>query len=147
MLILGSLPGQRSIAALQYYAHRQNAFWKIMRDLLGAGGSYERRCNALLRSRVALWDVLANSLRPGSMDANIKVSTAEVNDFNRFLATHAAIDRILFNGQSAAQLFRRRVLPGLARLELQLITLPSTSPAYAAMSYAEKLQHWRAAIG
>ncbi len=146
ILILGSLPSQRSIDASEYYAHPQNGFWRIMAELLGARGSYVERCEILVESRVALWDVLANSIRPGSMDADIRLATAEVNNFTRFLDEHRELELILFNGQKAAQVFTRTVLPGLARPDLRLLTMPSTSPAYAAMSYAEKLKKWRAAI-
>jgi hypoxanthine-DNA glycosylase len=146
ILILGSLPGQRSIAEQQYYAHPQNAFWKIMAELACTSGSYEQRCTALLESRIALWDVLANSVRPGSLDADIRLATAETNDFENFLAAHAGINLILFNGRKAAEVFRRRVLPDLARQDFRLLTMPSTSPAYAAINYAEKLRSWRAAI-
>lgn len=147
ILILGSLPGQRSIAAGEYYAHPQNGFWKIMAELVGASGSYEQRCAALLKSHIALWDVLGSSLRPGSLDADIQLATAEVNDFATFFEQHTSIRRILFNGQKAAQIFTRRVLPRLVRQEVDRLTMPSTSPAHAAMSYTDKLLAWRAAIG
>jgi len=146
ILILGSLPGRRSIAAQQYYAHPQNAFWTIMAELTGASGSYEQRCTALAESRIAPWDVLANSERPGSLDAEIRLASAEINGFEDFLATHTGIELILFNGRKAAEIFRRRVLPNLVRQDFRLLTMPSTSPAYAALSYADKLQSWRAAI-
>ncbi|MDH4124197.1 MAG: DNA-deoxyinosine glycosylase [Gammaproteobacteria bacterium] len=146
ILILGSLPGQRSIAAQQYYAHPQNAFWKIMAELLGAGGCYEQRCATLMESRIALWDVLANSLRPGSGDANIQIATAVANDFDTFLTLLPALDRILFNGKKAAEVFERKVLPGLVQCDIRRLVLPSTSPAYALMNYAEKLARWRAAL-
>lgn len=147
VLILGSLPGQRSIAAQQYYAHPQNAFWKIMAELLGTGGSYAQRCEALLQSRIALWDVLANSWRRGSLDADIHLATAEANDFGKFLAAHQDIELILFNGQKAAQVFQRRVLPGLACHGHRFLIMPSTSPANAAVSYEDKLRLWRTALG
>lgn len=146
VLILGSLPGQRSIAAQQYYAHPQNAFWKIMAELLGAVGSYAQRCEVLLQSRIALWDVLANSLRRGSLDADIRLASAKTNDLEKFLAAHAAIECILFNGQKAAQVFRQRVLPGLIHTDYQFLIMPSTSPAYAALGYEDKLGSWRAAL-
>ena len=65
VLVLGSLPGARSIAEQQYYAHPQNAFWPIMRELFRIDGSYASRCSQLLEHRVALWDVLQSSVRPG----------------------------------------------------------------------------------
>ena len=79
ILILGSLPGQRSIDAGQYYAHPQNVFWKIMCSLYGIDGNYEERCAQLIEHRIALWDVLASSVRPGSLDASIQTATATAN--------------------------------------------------------------------
>ena len=147
VLVLGSLPGLRSIAVHEYYAHPQNAFWPIMGELLGARGSYEERCAALLKSGIALWDVLASSVRPGSLDASIETESAEINDFARFFSRHGDIELICFNGQKAAQMFARAVLPGLAGSGFRTQTLPSTSPAYAAMTYDRKLLQWRNALG
>ncbi len=143
VLILGSLPSQRSITDNQYYAHPQNAFWRIMAELAGASGSYGDRCVALQKEGIALWDVLASSVRPGSLDADIQMSTAEVNDFERFLVEHGAIGRICFNGQKAAKMFSERVPQDVVDSRIQLITLPSTSPAHAAMRFDEKLELWR----
>ncbi|NIV17299.1 MAG: DNA-deoxyinosine glycosylase [Woeseiaceae bacterium] len=143
LLILGSLPSEASIAAGEYYAHPQNAFWRIMRELVGAMGSYERRCSALTESRIALWDVLKQSVRPGSLDADIRLETAQANDFGAFLDAHAGIELICFNGRKAEQIFRKFV-----KLETtpRLASLPSTSPAHAAMSFDEKLEAWRSTI-
>ena len=146
ILVLGSLPSQRSIAAQQYYAHPQNAFWRIMAELAGAEGQYADRCAALQKAGIALWDVLASSVRPGSLDADIQMSTAAVNDFAAFLATHRRIDRICFNGQKAAKIFLARVPQEPLANPLELYTLPSTSPAHAAMSFERKLELWRNAI-
>jgi TDG/mug DNA glycosylase family protein len=144
ILILGSLPGQRSLQAVQYYAHPQNAFWRIMRDLVGADGTYEQRCATLVENGIALWDVLAESTRPGSMDADIEMDTAKANDFSAFFLRHPDIERLCFNGQKAAQMYSRFVDDAGRRLQQD--TLPSTSPAYAAMAYPQKLARWRSAI-
>ena len=146
ILILGSLPSQRSIAANEYYAHPQNVFWRIMSALAGADGNYSERCRALTSHGIALWDVLASSIRPGSLDADIQMSTAEVNDFKQFLAVHTALERICFNGQKAASIFSKRVPEGIVDSRIELITLPSTSPAHAAMHFDEKLERWRTAL-
>ena len=143
ILILGSMPGQRSLAAQQYYAHPQNAFWAIMCELLAVEGSYEQRCSALTASGIALWDVLYRTARPGSMDADIQLPESEVNDFNRFFSDNREIAKIGFNGQTAARLFRRLVPQQLQDRIEQTVILPSTSPAYASMRYAEKLKRWR----
>ncbi len=146
VLILGSLPSRRSIASDEYYAHPQNAFWRIMAILFGANGDYDNRCSALQKGGVALWDVLASSVRPGSLDADIQVSTAEVNDFERFLAEHSKIERICFNGQKAAKLFTDQVPLEIVDNRVATFTLPSTSPAHAAMHFERKLELWREGI-
>lgn len=146
ILILGSLPGQRSLQAAQYYAHPQNAFWRIMQELTGADGSYELRCTRLVEYGIALWDVLAESVRPGSMDADILLETAEVNDFAQFFSEHPKIQRVCFNGRTAAKMFQRSVVLDAADAPKLFATLPSTSPAYASMKYEEKLAKWREAI-
>ena len=79
ILILGSLPGQRSLELAQYYAHRQNAFWRIMAELFGVEGDYANRCRQLMAHRIAVWDVLASSVRPGSMDADIQLERIRAN--------------------------------------------------------------------
>jgi hypoxanthine-DNA glycosylase len=146
ILVLGSLPGARSIAAGEYYAHPRNAFWPIMRELVGARGSYADRCAALIESGIALWDVLKCSERPGSLDADIRLDTAEVNDFNAFLRQHAGIRQICFNGRKAEQMFGKFVRLDPALGTMALWSLPSTSPAYASMSLDRKLARWRAII-
>ena len=143
LLILGSLPGQKSLQATEYYAHPQNAFWRIMDDVFGIRGDYESRCAQLARQGVAVWDVLSRSVRPGSMDADIDMASAAANDFAGFLAEHKTIRTICFNGRKAEQMFGKLVAPTLARFELVCICLPSTSPAYAAMHYEQKLSIWR----
>lgn len=150
VLILGSLPGRRSLAERRYYAQPQNAFWRIMGAIFGAGPelAYEARLERLAAQRIALWDVLAAGRRPGSLDARIVQSSAVFNDFGRFFESHTSLRAICFNGRTAENLYRRNVLPGLegpaARIPLH--ALPSTSPAYAAMPYSEKLARWRSVL-
>ena len=146
VLVLGSLPGQRSLQAQQYYAHPQNAFWRIMRELTGADGSYAQRCEILIEHGIALWDVLESSVRPGSMDADIRRGTEKANDFDSFFLNHTGILRVCFNGQKAARMFRELVRTESVTTAWHTQVLPSTSPAFAAMPYAEKLMHWRQAI-
>ena len=145
VLVLGSLPSERSIAQQQYYAHPQNAFWRIMRDVFGIEGDYAVRCDSLIAHRVAVWDVLKRSVRPGSMDADIRLDTAEVNDFIGFFEKHRSLGRVLCNGRTAGQLFLKRVLPEL-RVEVPVEIMPSTSPAYASMPYDVKSRIWRVAL-
>jgi double-stranded uracil-DNA glycosylase len=150
VLILGSMPGARSLAAGQYYAHERNLFWTIMGALIGAGPelSYPARVRRLRAHGIALWDVLAVCERRGSLDADIRPDSIRVNAFAPFFHRHPRITRLFFNGGTAEWLFLTRVLPILptpaAGLTMQ--RLPSTSPAYAAMRAADKLAKWRAVI-
>lgn len=146
ILILGSLPSQRSIAEQQYYGHPQNAFWRIMRELFGVAGEYPARCRQLVELRIALWDVLESSFRPGSMDADISLSEAQANDFAAFFDGHESIRLIAFNGRKAEQLFGRFVDPLAIADDIPRVTLPSTSPAYASLSFSGKVASWRDAL-
>ena len=150
VLILGSLPGQVSLERQQYYAQPHNAFWKIMGRLFGAGPElpYAERVQRLVRNGIALWDVCAAAQRPGSLDAAIVHSSVVPNDFAAFIESHPGVGLICFNGGKAADLYRRLVLPGLpANLRaIHTETLPSTSPAHAAMPFEEKLTCWAAVL-
>jgi double-stranded uracil-DNA glycosylase len=144
VLILGSMPGERSLRAGEYYAHERNAFWRIMGDLLGAGPDlpYACRLEKLKAAGVALWDVIADCERYGSLDSDIVGSSVRANDFSAFFAVHRSIDQVFFNGGAAEAHFVRHVLPGLSGHHLRLARLPSTSPAHAARAYGEKLAAW-----
>lgn len=150
ILILGTLPSRQSIRLQQYYGNPRNAFWPIMKVLFSAGPemSYCDRVRLLTRNEVAVWDVLAAGDRPGSMDAAIVEERAEPNDFAKFVTEHPELHTICFNGQTAAKLFRRLVATDVQDVlaAVRFITLPSTSPAYAAMSFEHKLEHWANAL-
>lgn len=148
VLILGSMPGEASLRAGQYYAHQRNAFWRIMGDLLGAGPAlpYAERLARLQGAGIALWDVIAACQRSGSLDADIVKESVRANDFGGFFAAHPGIERVYFNGGAAETNFRRHVRPELPGTTIQMLRLPSTSPAHAARSYAEKLAAWSAIV-
>jgi len=149
ILILGSMPGDASLIAGEYYAYRHNQFWRIAGELGGFAhdAPYARRVAALRRCRIALWDVVASCVRAGSLDSAIRADSIRVNDFAAFLAAHPAIRRVCFNGRTAESSWRRHVAPVLpATLTLDYRPLPSTSPAHAGMSYLAKLKTWRSAI-
>ncbi len=84
-------------------------------------------------------------MRPGSMDADIELGSAQVNDFESFFRAHPDLNRICFNGKKAAQMFDR--FAGALAGSFELISLPSTSPAYAAMRFDDKLARWREGLG
>jgi len=108
VLILGSMPGEASLAARQYYAFPRNHFWSIMGELVGASPAlpYAQRLAALCRAGIALWDVLERCEREGSLDTAINEETLIANDFASFLRRHKRIEHIFFNGKSVARLFR-----------------------------------------
>ena len=150
VLILGSLPGAVSLARGEYYAQPRNAFWPIMAELLDAAPTldYSERVGLVVRERLAIWDVCARATRKGSLDAAIVAASVVPNDIAGFLRSHPGIRRICFNGTRAADLFRRFVVPRLPEeaLAIRRLTLPSTSPAHAAMSFQQKLQLWRTGV-
>lgn len=147
LLILGSMPGKRSLAKNEYYALPQNAFWKIMDELIDAGFTvpYEERLHILKSSGIALWDVLASCERSeSSLDSNIKNESA--NNFTSFFAQHPHITQVCFNGSKAEQCFKKYVQGKQVLPPLEYYRLPSTSPAHAGMRYEDKLQAWRTAL-
>ena len=149
-LILGSMPGNASLNANEYYAHPRNLFWRILGELIGAGPDlpYPARLQKLTDAGIALWDVLQSCRRDGSLDVRIDPRTIRANNFTDFFATHPHIDRVFFNGTMAESCFKRYVLRSLpepvTRIHFQ--RLPSTSPANAGFTYAARLAAWRAII-
>ncbi len=142
VLVLGSMPSQRSLQHQQYYGHPQNAFWWLMSQLFefDVALPYDARVEIVKRCGVAIWDVVHEAVRPGSMDADIQESALVTNDFSVFMAQHSSIRVLLFNGQASQKLFKKHVA---GEFDLPQLVLPSTSPAYAAMSRDEKLSQWR----
>lgn len=116
-----------------------------MKELYGVAGGYAERCAQLIEAQIAVWDVLHASVRPGSLDSDIRLDTAQANNFASFLNEHPKIGLIAFNGRKAEQLFSRFVeLP--EHLTISTVGLPSTSPAYASMSFSGKLDAWRSGL-
>jgi hypoxanthine-DNA glycosylase len=151
VLILGSMPGERSLKLQQYYANPQNSFWFIMGEICGAKPElhYPERTTQLTKAGIALWDVLKHCEREGSLDNHILKHTEVPNDFNEFLQHYPRVEIICFNGQKAARYFEKLVMPMLVtdlREKIKLITLPSTSPANTTISRTEKFKAWKEAI-
>lgn len=142
VLILGSFPSPASLAAGQYYAHRQNQFWKILGAILGqplAEMDYAARQSAVKAAGIGIWDVYRSCEREGSLDAAIR--NAQPNDFSALPQWAPRLSRVCFNGRTAG-----RFAGELAALGYETIVLPSTSPAHAMLSLAEKTASWRAAL-
>ena len=150
VLILGSMPGERSLAAGRYYAHPHNAFWHILGALCGFSpeAPYRERTRQLRAHGIALWDVLSSCERRGSLDSSIVRESIRTNDFATFLARHRRIDLVLCNGITAFTLFTTRVRPALQPPwnGLRCIRMPSTSPANAGQRVGQKLAAWRAVL-
>jgi TDG/mug DNA glycosylase family protein len=149
LLVLGSMPGKASLRAQQYYAHPQNAFWKIIAALLeiDAAAPYEARLAALRARGIALWDVMKSCTRESSLDSDVVEASIVPNAFPSFLRAHPRIRTVCFNGTKAEQSFQRHALPRLGALgDLAYYRLPSTSPANASIAYETKLAAWRAVL-
>ena len=146
ILILGSMPGEASLKAGQYYAHPRNLFWRIMGELVGASpdSPYSQRAEALKSSRIALWDVLRSCRRKGSLDSNIDHGSLTPNDFDKFFRCHPQITHVFFNGAKAEECFRKHVQLAAGIKHIEYLRLPSTSPANASTSFERKLEAWRA---
>lgn len=143
VLVLGSLPGDASLRAAQYYAHPQNQFWRLMEAVIErplAGRPYEERLEILREARVGLWDVIRSARRTGSLDTAIRDHMP--NSLAGFAATLPDLRAIAFNGGKASEI-GRRALAG-ADGGLALISLPSSSPAHATLSFERKLEAWTA---
>lgn len=140
ILILGSLPGEASLAAQRYYAHPQNRFWHLVGAVIGHEVlpelGYAARLAALRAADIGLWDTVASAQRSGSLDTAIR--HAAPAPLAEFVAALRDLRVVAFNGGTAARIGRRQ----LAATPLTLIDLPSSSPAYAAMPLAEKRARW-----
>jgi double-stranded uracil-DNA glycosylase len=149
VLILGTMPGKVSLRERQYYAHPQNAFWRIIGGMLGfdPASPYDARVAAVQSAGIAVWDVLKSCVRESSLDSAIEASSALPNDFAAFFAEHPQIQRICFNGAKAEALYMKHVRPRLAaNPSVQHVRLPSTSPANAGLALAQKVRAWQAIV-
>lgn len=140
VLILGSLPGELSLAAARYYANPRNRFWQLVGAVIARPDlpvlDYDQRLAVLLASGIGLWDAAASAERPGSLDSAIRaVQPAALADL---IASLPQLRAVAFNGQTSGKIARPLLLDARCRL----IDLPSSSPAHAAMNFAQKRQMW-----
>jgi hypoxanthine-DNA glycosylase len=139
ILILGSVPGVKSLEMQQYYAHPQNQFWKLMFHLFNEEFStdYSARLELLKTNKVALWDVIESCERKGSLDTEIKDEID--NDILELIDNHPNIKTIFCNGQKSY----KNLLRILGRnFKILIIVLPSTSPLHT-VKFEEKLESWK----
>ena len=141
VLVLGSLPGERSLAEGRYYAHPRNLFWRLVGGAIGReleALDYAARLAALRAAQIGLWDTVASATRAGSLDAAIRA--AEPNPLAELVDTLPGLRAVAFNGARSARIG----MAALAHTGLALLPLPSSSPANAAVPFAEKLRLWGA---
>jgi len=134
VLVLGSLPGEESLKAQRYYAHPRNRFWHLVGKVIGTELeplAYEDRLAALLAAKIGLWDTVASARRKGSLDAAIR--DAELAE------SLPGLRAVAFNGATAARIGSKL----LSGSRAELVPLPSSSPAHAAMKLAENERLWR----
>jgi hypoxanthine-DNA glycosylase len=139
LVVLGSFPGEASLAARQYYGHPRNHFWSILsalwnEDLVAL--DYPTRLAVLARHRIGLWDVYAACRREGSLDSAIQ--DAVPNDLARLRVLAPTLEAVVHNGGESARSRRLTEALGVA-----VYRLPSTSPANATWSFARKVAAWR----
>ena len=153
ILVLGSMSGAISQKEAEYYAHPRNLFWDCVETTfqIDRNAPYQARLAALNDAHIGLWDVLASCSRNASSDATIRY--AKCNDFVKLLSAYPQINRICLNGRTAFDYWRRLVIPSFSAeqakdllVDVEIIGLPSTSPAHATLSPAAKIEAWRAAL-
>jgi hypoxanthine-DNA glycosylase len=140
LLILGSLPGEQSLAQAQYYAHRQNRFWHLIGEVIGVDLTkldYSTRLAHLLQHHVGMWDVVASANRAGSLDSRIRNHTG--NNIAGLIQSLPCLRTIAFNGGTAAKHGVTQL--GAIADQYQIVRLPSSSPAYT-LPYDQKRQAW-----
>lgn len=140
VLILGSMPGERSLALQQYYGHPGNQFWKLLFAVFAEpfSADYGKRVELLKTHRIALWDVLSHCEREGSSDAKIKNEIP--NDFDRFYADNPQIRHVFFDSLTVKRFYKKYIGE---RHEVSYHSLPSPSGQYASMSFGDKLEQWQ----
>ena len=139
ILILGSLPGKKSLELKQYYGHARNRIWKILSHLTGGDipVTYQQKKELLYKNKIGLWDVAHSAHREGSLDSNIK--DERPNDIERLIKNYDSIKVIGFNGKKSEKMFYKYFTENL---EIKYVPLPSTSPANMAISFEDICARW-----
>lgn len=139
ILILGSVPGTKSLEMQEYYAHPQNKFWKILFEIFEEDFTpdYIEKQKFLQRNRIAVWDVIDSCEREGSLDTKIKDEVH--NDVEQILADYPNVKAIFCNGKKSFKNVQKKLS---AKSDIAVFDLPSTSPAYT-ISYEKKLEGWK----
>ena len=138
LLILGSVPGIKSLEMQEYYAHPQNKFWRILFELFQEDftADYAEKIELLKKNKIAVWDVIDSCERKGSLDTEIKNEAH--HDILQLLQDFPSIKVIFCNGQKSFKSLRK-IFPD--DLKILILVLSSTSPAYT-IPYQQKLKDW-----
>ncbi len=140
ILILGTLPSEKSLEAREYYAHPQNRFWKTIAKITNneLPTDYESKKQLLLRHKIGLWDVVMQANRRGSSDSTIQNELP--NPLDKFISKHLNLKVVAFNGKTAEKLFDNYFK---RREGIKYLSLPSTSPANASCSLETLIENWQ----
>lgn len=145
ILILGSMPGVKSLEMVQYYAHPQNRFWKVIGELIGVKDfiklDYNSRLKIMLENNLALWDVIAFCNRKGSLDSAIKDEVP--NDISGLLINYPNIKTICLNGNKSYFAFKKYFPEIIKNSKYKIYKMPSTSPANARFSLEALINEWK----
>ncbi len=142
VLVLGSMPGVKSLEEQQYYAHPQNRFWKVMASICNEPKlhefDYDLKLKTLLKNNIALWDTIKSCKRDGSLDSDIQNETP--NDIRMLLKKYPNIKTICLNGNKSYSAFKK-YFPDLLD-KYTCYKMPSTSPANARYSLNKLIEEW-----
>lgn len=140
ILILGSMPGEKSLQEQEYYAHPQNRFWKMLATITNSSmpTNYEEKIKLLEVHNIGLWDVVFEAKRIGSLDSAIEDESP--NDIESFIQYHPKLKTIGFNGKKSEALFKKYFKQ---KSHIRYLLLPSTSPANAGIGFDEVCERWK----
>ena len=140
ILILGTMPGDKSLELGEYYGHPRNKFWKIISTITenNLPLTYTDKKELLLKTKIGIWDVAHKANRKGSLDSAIE--DEEPNDLDNFIARHKNLKVIGFNGTKSQALFDKYFD---RQSGLKYISLPSTSPANTGIDFDNICKQWR----
>lgn len=144
LLILGTMPGEKSLLLNEYYANSRNYFWKIIAALTNSAlpENYQDKIKLLQSNHIGLWDVAHKAIRKGSLDIAIK--DEEPNDLDTFISKHKKLKLIGFNGTKSEALYDKYFA---RKKDLQYLLLPSTSSANTSMSFDNTRKAWKQIFG
>lgn len=135
ILILGTIPSQKSRDTNEYYANPSNRFWKVLSEFFKEDipDTYDRKLRFLERHQIAVWDIIhtcemvvpQNNKIVGSKNSAIHEDTIECNDLDWLFTYAPRIEVVLLNGKDATEMYEKK----FKRFNLPYRGLPNTSSA------------------